>query len=144
MIVRRPCGASIYYASLIVLPYWCVFLCVQGYGLQRIKTTSSLFDPLHFPLLHPNGEPGWRPCIPHKPTSIDQYEHTPNKKVSLREWAAYWMQVIPRSYTTLSSALGFFFTWYMAYIHFICTGSTAVRVKLPLHLGWETNARAYL
>eukprot|EP00884_Botryococcus_braunii_P012277 jgi/Botrbrau1/2104/Bobra.0093s0012.1 len=45
-----------------------------GGGLRRISDKSPIFDPLHFPLLHPNGELGCRPYIPHRPENQDEEE----------------------------------------------------------------------
>lgn len=38
-------------------------------GLQFIDDTHAAFDPLHFVLLHPRGEPGWHCDIPKGPRS---------------------------------------------------------------------------
>jgi len=40
--------------------------CVQlGGGLWRISDLHPAYDPLHFVLFHPHGEPGWQPNMPH-------------------------------------------------------------------------------
>jgi hypothetical protein len=35
----------------------------RGGGLWRINDTHFAYDPLHFVLFHPHGEPGWHPNI---------------------------------------------------------------------------------
>ncbi len=34
-------------------------------GLWRISDLHPAYDPLHFVLFHPHGEPGWQPGMPH-------------------------------------------------------------------------------
>ncbi len=35
----------------------------RGGGLWRISDAHCVYDPLHFVLFHPHGEPGWHPNI---------------------------------------------------------------------------------
>ncbi len=35
----------------------------KGRGLWRISDAHCAYDPLHFVLFHPHGEPGWHPNI---------------------------------------------------------------------------------
>jgi hypothetical protein len=35
----------------------------RGGGLWRISDAHCAYDPLHFVLFHPHGEPGWHPNI---------------------------------------------------------------------------------
>jgi len=35
----------------------------RGEGLWRISDAHCAYDPLHFVLFHPHGEPGWHPNI---------------------------------------------------------------------------------
>jgi len=35
----------------------------RGGGLCRISDAHCVYDPLHFVLFHPHGEPGWHPNI---------------------------------------------------------------------------------
>jgi len=37
----------------------------RGGGLWRISGLHPAYDPLHFVLFHPHGEPGWQPSMPH-------------------------------------------------------------------------------
>ncbi len=37
----------------------------RGDGLWRISDLHPAYDPLHFVLFHPHGEPGWQPGMPH-------------------------------------------------------------------------------
>jgi len=37
----------------------------RGGGLWRISDLHPAYDPLHFVLFHPHGEPGWQPGMPH-------------------------------------------------------------------------------
>jgi hypothetical protein len=66
-----------------------------------------MYDPLHFVLLYPHGEPGWCPDLRHSDAAVavDAGGHSDgeaggndgnvNKRNRLtpREWAAYFMQV---------------------------------------------------
>ncbi len=40
-------------------------MCARGGGLWRISDLHPAYDPLHFVLFHPHGEPGWQPGMPH-------------------------------------------------------------------------------
>ncbi len=37
----------------------------RGGGLWRISDLHPAYDPLHFVLFHPHGEPNWQPNMPH-------------------------------------------------------------------------------
>jgi len=37
----------------------------RGGGLWRISDLHPAYDPLHFVLFHPHGEPDWQPGMPH-------------------------------------------------------------------------------
>jgi hypothetical protein len=66
-----------------------------------------MYDPLHFVLMYPHGEPGWDPDLRH--ADVGQHQVAPavdgdamlngdseggeRNKVTTREWAAYFMQV---------------------------------------------------
>ncbi len=41
----------------------------HGDGLWRISDLHPAYDPLHFVLFHPHGEPGWQPGMPHAPVA---------------------------------------------------------------------------
>ncbi len=41
----------------------------RGGGLWRISDLHPAYDPLHFVLFHPHGEPGWQPGMPHAPVA---------------------------------------------------------------------------
>lgn len=38
--------------------------------IQRIHNLHASYDPLHFTLLHPRGEPGWHPTISLGPAAV--------------------------------------------------------------------------
>ena len=52
----------------------------DGY-LQRISETHRLYDPLHYVLMYPTGEPGWQLDLKQKENST--------KSLSCREFYAY-------------------------------------------------------
>jgi len=41
----------------------------RGGELWRISDLHPAYDPLHFVLFHPHGEPGWQPGMPHAPVA---------------------------------------------------------------------------
>jgi hypothetical protein len=88
----------------------------RGGELWRISDLHPAYDPLHFVLFHPHGEPGWQPDMPHaavapiSPPQLPQddgneeegdVEHvaadagpaqpSQRKKITAREWACYHM-----------------------------------------------------
>ncbi len=88
----------------------------RGDELWRISDLHPAYDPLHFVLFHPHGEPGWQPDMPHaadapinppQPPQDDDSEEegdvehvatnsgpaqlAQRKKITIREWACYHM-----------------------------------------------------
>jgi hypothetical protein len=88
----------------------------RGDELWRISDLHPAYDPLHFVLFHPHGEPGWQPYMPHAAVApinppqppqdddseeVDDVEHVATdagpaqpaqrKKITAREWACYHM-----------------------------------------------------
>ncbi len=82
----------------------------RGGGLWRISDLHPAYNPLHFVLFHPHGEPGWQPGMPHAivaPAQDDGSEEegdaehvaanagpaqlAQSKKITTREWACYHM-----------------------------------------------------
>ncbi len=88
----------------------------RGDELWRISDLHPAYDPLHFVVFHPHGEPGWQPDMPHAVVApvnppqppqddgseeVDDVEHVATdagpaqpaqrKKITAREWACYHM-----------------------------------------------------
>lgn len=69
---------------------------IGGSGLQNISIISPNCDPMTYPLLFPNGEPGWQPGIA-KDVSAgnvnnEEEQGEKNKNVSMLEFYSYHLQ----------------------------------------------------
>ena len=42
-----------------------IIIYMHGGGIRHISDQNASYDPLHFVLLFPRGDPGWEPDIPH-------------------------------------------------------------------------------
>ncbi|KAG2213750.1 hypothetical protein INT45_001288 [Circinella minor] len=74
-----------------------VVLFRHGRRMERINETSSLYDPLHYVLMFPNGETGWSKGIPLRGQQSlvrepDQQRHGRQHIVSVRQFYAHRIQ----------------------------------------------------
>jgi len=84
-----------------------IVLHARGGGLQRVSDMHSGFDPLHFPILYPAGDPGWSADVVY-PDGIIRYGNT---RVKLREFYAYRLMTRQNQYSALHLASRLFQQW---------------------------------
>lgn len=67
-----------------------IVLRMRGGGVQRLSDLNRAYDPLHFVLMHPRGEPGWGPYDNHQVHPVTLLPTS--RHVTAREHAAFRLQ----------------------------------------------------